>query len=187
MPQYLLRLRKTSCLLKDCSLAMSEGSNRVLSKTSATWLLMPPWKSLMEALSIRRAPLSIGAGSQAQGSGKGSTLFSGPLCPYPLTPFFVQGRRARFLVTGLAQKKEEEVWMEQKGACSKKGKVVCSDQLSLVSFSPAGTLLSPVGLIFTSSVYPYLLRKEFLRRGSLLQYSLGCRDHQKGPQMIELG
>ena len=47
--------------------------------------------------------------------------------------------------------------MEQEGACSEKGKVVCSDQLSFLSPSPAGTLLSPASLIFTSSVYPYLL------------------------------
>ena len=47
--------------------------------------------------------------------------------------------------------------MEQKGVCFEKRKEVCSEQLSLVSPSPAGTLLSPAGLIFTSSVYPYLL------------------------------
>ena len=81
MPKYLLRLRKTSCLLKDRSSAISKGSSKVLSKASATWLPLPPWKPLMEALSIRGAPLSIGAGSQAWGLGKGSTLFSGPLCP----------------------------------------------------------------------------------------------------------
>ena len=80
MPKYLLRLRKISCLLKDRSLAISEGSSRVLSKASATLLLMPPWKSLMEAMSIKGASLSIGAESQAWGSGKESTLFLGPLC-----------------------------------------------------------------------------------------------------------
>ena len=63
MPKYLLRLRKTSCLLKDRSSAISEDSNRVLSKASATWLLVPPWKSLMKALSIKGALLSIGVGS----------------------------------------------------------------------------------------------------------------------------
>ena len=71
--------------------------------------------------------------------------------------------------------------MEQEGVCSEKGKEVCSEQLSLVSPFSAGTLSSPTGLIFTSSVYPCLLQKEFLRRRSLLQYSLGCQDHQKGP------
>ena len=77
--------------------------------------------------------------------------------------------------------------MEQEGACSEKGKVVCFKLLSLVSPFPTGTLSSPAGLIFASSVYPYLIREEFLRRKSLLQYSLGRRDHQKGPQMTELG
>ena len=65
MPKYPLRLKKTSYLLKDRSSAMSEGSNRALSKASAIWLSVPPWKSLMEALFIRGAPLSIRAGSQA--------------------------------------------------------------------------------------------------------------------------
>ena len=63
MPKYLLRLRKTSCLLKDRSSAIFERSSRVLSKASATWLPVPPWKSLMEALSIKGALLNIGAGS----------------------------------------------------------------------------------------------------------------------------
>ena len=76
--------------------------------------------------------------------------------------------------------------MEQEGACSENGKEVCSEQLSLVSPFPTGTLSSPAGLIFASSVYPCLLQKEFLKRRSLLQYSLGCRDHRKGPQTIEL-
>ena len=80
MPKYLLRLRKTSYLLKDLNSAMFEGSSRAPSKASATWLPTPPWKSLMEALSIRGALLSIGARSQAWGSGRGSTLFSGPIC-----------------------------------------------------------------------------------------------------------
>ena len=81
MPKYLLRLRKTSCLLKDRSSSISKGSSRVISEASAIWLPAPPWKSLMEALSIKGAPLSIGVGSQAWGSSKGSTLFSSPLCP----------------------------------------------------------------------------------------------------------
>ena len=76
--------------------------------------------------------------------------------------------------------------MEQEGACFEKGKEVCSEQLSLVSPFPAGTLSSPTGLIFASSVYPCLLQKEFLRRRSLFQYSLGHRDHRKGPQMTKL-
>ena len=80
MLKYLLRLRKTFCLLKDQSSAISKRSSRVLSKALATWLPVPHWKSLMEALSIKGAPLSIGVRIQAWGSGKGSTLFSGPLC-----------------------------------------------------------------------------------------------------------
>ena len=80
MPKYHLRLRKTSCLLKDRSSAMSEGSNRALSKASAIWLPVPPWKFMTEALSIRGAPLSIEAENQACGSGKGSTLLSDLLC-----------------------------------------------------------------------------------------------------------
>ena len=77
--------------------------------------------------------------------------------------------------------------MEQDGACLEKGKEVCYEQLSLVSPSPVRILSSSTGLFFASSVYPYLLQEEFLRRGSLLQYSLGRRDHQKGTQTIELG
>jgi len=63
--------------------------------------------------------------------------------------------------------------MEQKGACSVKGKVVCSELLSLVSPSPVETLSNPTSLFFVSSIYPYLLQREFLPRESLLQYSLG--------------
>ena len=59
--------------------------------------------------------------------------------------------------------------MEQEGACSEKGNEVCSEQLSFVSPFPTRTLSSPAGLIFASSVYPYLLQEEFLRRRSLLQ------------------
>ena len=77
--------------------------------------------------------------------------------------------------------------MEYEGACFEKGKEVCSEQLSLVSPFLARTLSSPASLIFASSVYPCLLQEEFLRRRSLLQYSLGRRDHQKGPHTIKLG
>ena len=76
--------------------------------------------------------------------------------------------------------------MEQEGACFEKGNEVYSEQLSLVSPFPTRTLSSPTGLIFPSSVYPCLLQEEFLKRRSLLQYSLGCRDHREGPQTIEL-
>ena len=47
--------------------------------------------------------------------------------------------------------------MEQEGAYSEKGKEVCSEQFSLVSPFPVGTLSSLVGLIFASSVYLCLL------------------------------
>ena len=77
--------------------------------------------------------------------------------------------------------------MEQEGACSVKGKVVCSELFSPMSPSPTGTLSNPTSLFFVFSIYPYLLQMEFLSRGSLLQYSLGRRDHQKGTQTIELG
>ena len=77
--------------------------------------------------------------------------------------------------------------MEYEGACFEKGKEVCSEQLSLVSPFPVRTLSSPIGLIFASSIYLCLLREEFLRRRSLLQYSLGRQDHQKGPHTIKLG
>ena len=67
--------------------------------------------------------------------------------------------------------------MEQEGACFEKGKVVCSELLSLISPSLARTLSNPASLFFVSFVYPYLLQKEFLPRGSLFQYSLCRRDH----------
>ena len=77
--------------------------------------------------------------------------------------------------------------MEQEEACSEKGKVVCSELLSLVSPSLAGTLSNPASLNFASFVYPYRFQKGFMPKGSLLQCSLGCRDHQKGPRATELG
>ena len=76
--------------------------------------------------------------------------------------------------------------MEQGGACSEKGKEVCSEQLSFMSLLLVGTLSSLVGLFFASSVYLCLLQEEFLRRRSLLQYSFGHRDHQKGLQTTKL-
>ena len=65
MPKYLLRLRKTSCFLIDLSSTISVGSSKAFSKAEATWHPLPPWKSLMDALSLKGSPLSIGARSQA--------------------------------------------------------------------------------------------------------------------------
>ena len=81
MPKYLLRLRKTSCLWIDCNSAMSLGSSKAFSKAKATWHPSPPWKSLMNALSLKGSPLSIGAGSQAWGLNVWFSLLSEPLCP----------------------------------------------------------------------------------------------------------
>jgi len=58
--------------------------------------------------------------------------------------------------------------MEQEGACSEKGKGVCSELLSLMSPSPAGTLSNLANLYFASSKCPYRLQKGFLLKGSLL-------------------
>ena len=63
MPKYLLRLRKTSFFLIDRSSAILVGSNKASSKAEVTWHLAPPWKSLMDALSLKGSPLSIGVGS----------------------------------------------------------------------------------------------------------------------------
>ena len=65
MPKYLLRLKKTSCILMDRSSAISLGTSKASSKTEATWHPSPPWKSLMDALSLKGSPLSMEAGSQA--------------------------------------------------------------------------------------------------------------------------
>ena len=110
--------------------------------------------------------------------------FSTSITSLPFNPFFRLGSESSGLGgrVGLGRGGGS-----LKGACSEKGKVVCSELLFLVSPSLAGTLSNPTGLFFVSSVYLYLLQKEFLPRGSLLQYSLGRRDHQKGPQMTMLG
>ena len=59
---------------------MSLGSSKASSKAKATWHPSPPWKSLMDALSLKGSPLSIGAGSQAWGSDVWFSLLSEPLC-----------------------------------------------------------------------------------------------------------
>ena len=81
MPRYLLMWRKTSCLLIDCSSAMSLGSIKASSKAEATWHPSPPWKFLMDALSLKGSPLSIGARSQAWGSDVWFSLLSKPFYP----------------------------------------------------------------------------------------------------------
>ena len=80
MPRCLLRLRKTSFFLIDRSLAISVGSNKASSKAEATWHLVPPWKSLMDTLSLKGSPLIIGAGSQAWSSGGWLSPLSMPFC-----------------------------------------------------------------------------------------------------------
>ena len=50
-----------------------------------------------------------------------------------------------------------------------KGKEVCFEWPSLMSPSLVGTLSSPASLFSASSVYPCLLQREFLRKGSPLQ------------------
>ena len=80
MPRYLLRLRKTSFFLIHHSSAISVGSNKASSKTEAIWHSAPPWKSLMDALSLKGSPLVIGAGSQAWDSGGWLCPLSRPFC-----------------------------------------------------------------------------------------------------------
>ena len=77
MPSYLFVLRKTSFLLKPRSSTISLGSSKVCSRAVATWHPMPPLKSLIDVSSISGSPPSMGAGSQAWGSGGWiSVLFS---------------------------------------------------------------------------------------------------------------
>ena len=51
--------------------------------------------------------------------------------------------------------------MKQEGACSEKGKEVCSEWLSFVSPSSAGTLSSPAGLFSASFVTHVFFEKNF--------------------------
>ena len=78
MPKNLLVWRKTSLLLKPRSSTISLGSRRVCSRAEATWHPMPPLKSLIDALSIRGSPPSMGAGSHAWGSGNWLSTLSAP-------------------------------------------------------------------------------------------------------------
>ena len=78
MPKNLLVWRKTSLLLKPHSSTISLGSRRVCSSAEATWHLMPPLKSLIDALSIRGSPPSMGVGSYAWGFGNWLSALSAP-------------------------------------------------------------------------------------------------------------
>ena len=78
MPKNLLMWRKTSLLLKPRSSTISLGSRRVSSKAKVTWHPMPLLKSLIDALSIRGSPPSMGAGSHAWGVGNWLSALSAP-------------------------------------------------------------------------------------------------------------
>ena len=60
---------------------MSLGSSKASSKAEAMWHPSPPWKSLMDALSLKGSPLSIGAESKAWGLYAWFSFLSEPLCP----------------------------------------------------------------------------------------------------------
>ena len=78
MPKYLLVFRKTSFFLKPRSSTISLGSSRVHSRAEATWHPMSPFKSLIDASSIRGSPPSMGAGSQAWCSEGWISILSAP-------------------------------------------------------------------------------------------------------------
>ena len=69
MPRNLFVWRKTSFLLKPRNSTISLGSRRVCSSAEATWQPIPQLKSLIDALSIKGSPPSMGARSLAWGSG----------------------------------------------------------------------------------------------------------------------
>ena len=79
MPKYLLRLRKISFFLIDCSSAISVGSYKASSKAKATWHPIPPLKFLSDASSLMGSPCSMEAGSQAWGSSGRLSPLSTPL------------------------------------------------------------------------------------------------------------
>ena len=58
--------RKTSCCLIDLRSAISLGSNRDCSTTSATYPAVPRWKSRMEASSRKGAPFNSIRGAQTR-------------------------------------------------------------------------------------------------------------------------
>ena len=78
MPKNRLVWRKTSLLLNPCNSTMSLGSRRVSSKIEAMWQPIPPLKSLIDAMSIRGSPPSMGARSHAWGSGNWTSPLSDP-------------------------------------------------------------------------------------------------------------
>ena len=61
---HILALRKTLFFLESHNSTISLGSNKVCSRAKATWHLMPPSKSLIDASSIKDSPPSIGAGAK---------------------------------------------------------------------------------------------------------------------------
>ena len=78
MPKNRLVWRKTSLILNPHNSTMSLGSRRVSSKTEAMWQPMPPLKSLINALSVRGSPPSMGARSHAWGSCNWTSPLSDP-------------------------------------------------------------------------------------------------------------
>ena len=78
MPKNRLVWRKTSLLLNPCNSTKSLGSRRVSSKIEAMWQPIPPLKSLIDAMSIRGSPPSMGARSHAWGSGNWTSPLSDP-------------------------------------------------------------------------------------------------------------
>ena len=85
MPKYLLALRKTSFFLKAYNSTISFGSNKAYSRAEATWHPIPPLKSLIDASSLKGSSTSMGAGSQAWGSGGWVSALSMPWCDSWLT------------------------------------------------------------------------------------------------------
>ena len=100
MPKNRLVWRKTSFLLNPRNSNISLGSRRVSSKTEATWQLMPPLKSLIDASSIRGSPPSMGAGSHAWGSGSWISPLSDPRLGAWLVLYYFDGQWTSSLLEG---------------------------------------------------------------------------------------
>ena len=92
MPKYLLVLRKTSFFLKPRNSTMSLGSSKVYSRAEATWHPMHPFKSLIDASSIKGSPPSMGAGSQAWGFEGRISILSTPQLGAWLTLYYFAAR-----------------------------------------------------------------------------------------------
>ena len=67
--------RRSSCHLIDLRSTMSLGNNKDCSTASATYLIVPRWKSQMEASSRRGAPSNSIRGAQTGVATWWSTLF----------------------------------------------------------------------------------------------------------------